>query len=151
MEADPRGFESADPTGSPASPARAADGSKIVFASVRDGDLEIYTVDPDGGNVLRQTAHEGAAALAPHFHPDGKRIIFVSDRRDPASRDFDRYPIGVDGTGPECVTTHPDLDGFPMFSHDGRQLVFESNRRGHRPGETNVLIADWAGSPGSHP
>jgi Tol biopolymer transport system component len=30
-----------------------------------------------------------------------------------------------------------------MFSHDGRQLVFASNRNGKVRGETNVFIADF--------
>src|SRR5262249_17963624 len=33
------------------------DGKTIVFTSVRDGDLEIYTMDPRGGRVKRLT-HE---------------------------------------------------------------------------------------------
>jgi Tol biopolymer transport system component len=30
-----------------------------------------------------------------------------------------------------------------MFSHDGRKLVFASNRFGKARGETNVFIADF--------
>jgi len=30
-----------------------------------------------------------------------------------------------------------------MSSHDGRRLVFASNRFGRTKGETNVFIADW--------
>jgi Tol biopolymer transport system component len=30
-----------------------------------------------------------------------------------------------------------------MFSHDGKRLVFASNRNGKVRGETNVFIADW--------
>jgi TolB protein len=30
-----------------------------------------------------------------------------------------------------------------MFSPDGRQLVFASNRQAAREGDTNVFIADW--------
>jgi Tol biopolymer transport system component len=30
-----------------------------------------------------------------------------------------------------------------MFSHDGKRLVFASNRNGKARGETNVFIADW--------
>ena len=30
-----------------------------------------------------------------------------------------------------------------MFSPDGKQLVFASNRNAKTEGETNVFIADW--------
>ncbi len=31
----------------------------------------------------------------------------------------------------------------PMFSPDGRKLVFAGNRRGKGPGETNLFVVDW--------
>ena len=35
------------------------------------------------------------------------------------------------------------FDGFPMFSSDGKHLVFASNRNQQKPGDTNIFIADW--------
>ncbi len=35
------------------------------------------------------------------------------------------------------------FDGFPMFSPDGKKLVFASNRNAAKQGDTNVFIADW--------
>ena len=48
----------------------------------------------------------------------------------------------MDGFGLEQVTPHPDFDSFPMFSPDGKKLVWASNRNG-RNGEINLFIADW--------
>ena len=45
--------------------------------------------------------------------------------------------------GLEQVTTHEEFDGFPMFSRDGRTLVWASNRGATRPGDTNIFVADW--------
>jgi Tol biopolymer transport system component len=62
---------------------------------------------------------------------------------DPRGRNFDLYTINVDGSGLERITYNETFDGFPMFSPDGKKLVFASNRNGKVQGETNVFIADW--------
>jgi Tol biopolymer transport system component len=62
---------------------------------------------------------------------------------DPLGRNFDLFLINTDGTGLEQVTFNETFDGFPMFSRDGKRLVFASNRHDSKPGETNIFIADW--------
>jgi TolB protein len=109
---------------------------------VRPSRLELWVADADGSGA-RQVTRLGAASFAPFFHPDGRRIIFASNHRDPRGRNFDLYLVNDDGTGLEPVTTSPEFDAFPMFSPDGRRLVFASNRGAGRRGETNIFIADW--------
>jgi Tol biopolymer transport system component len=70
-------------------------------------------------------------------------VIFASNVNDPRGRDFDLYSINTDGTGLERITFNPTFDGFPMFSPDGKKLVFASNRNFKTEGDTNVFIADW--------
>ena len=138
------------------------DGTKIVFrgrslaagkelddyrALLKEGlwrptELELFVMNRDGSD-LRQLTTLGGANFAPSWHPDGKRIIFASNKHDPRGRDFDLYLINVDGTGLERVTYNETFDGFPMFSADGRHLVFASNRNAKAEGETNVFIAEW--------
>ena len=43
----------------------------------------------------------------------------------------------------EKVTTSPVFDGFAMFSPDGKQLIWASNRNAKTTGETNVFVADF--------
>lgn len=109
---------------------------------VRPSRLEIWVMNADGTGQ-RQVTRLGAASFAPFFHPDGRRIVFASNVRDPRGRGFDLYLVDDDGSGLERITTHEAFDAFPMFSPDGRRLVFASNRNGRRPGETNVFVADW--------
>ena len=104
--------------------------------------LNVYVMNRDGSNLRQVTKHPGAN-WAPYFAPDGKRIIFASNMKDPKGSNFDLYLINVDGTGLEQVTIDKAFDGFPMFSPDGKKLVFASNRNAKDPNETNVFIADW--------
>ena len=104
--------------------------------------LEIFVMNRDGSN-LRQVTRLGGANFAPAWHPDGKRIIFASNIKDPKGRNFDIFLINLDGTGLEQVTFNSTFDGFPMFSPDGKRLVFGSNRNAKSEGETNVFLADW--------
>jgi Tol biopolymer transport system component len=117
---------------------RALLGKKLV----RPFRLEIWVMNADGTDQ-HQVTHVGAANFAPFFHPDGRRIIFASNVKDPRGPNFDLYLVNDDGSGLEQVTTYDGFDGFPMFSPDGRRLVFASNRNGKRVGETNVFVADW--------
>ena len=109
---------------------------------VRPNKMEIWVMNTDGSDQ-RQITNLGGANFAPFFTPDGRRIIFSSNHKNPRSRNFDLYLVNLDGTGLEQVTTNGDFDGFPQFSPDGRQLVWASNRFDAKPGETNIFIADW--------
>jgi len=104
--------------------------------------FEIFVMNADGSGK-RQVTQFGAASFCPFFHPDGKRIIFASNRLDPKGRSFALYLINEDGTGLEQVTYDPQFNAFPMFSSDGKMLVWAANRNGKVRGETNIFIADW--------
>lgn len=113
---------------------------------VRPTTLEIFVADVTKENTLAnvvQVTNNGKANFAPYFHPDNKRVLYVSNKGDPKGRDFDIYLVNIDGTGEERITTNPSFDGFPMFTPDGKQLVFASNRANAAPGDTNVFLADW--------
>lgn len=117
---------------------------------IRPGVLEIWVADADGSNA-RQITDNGAANFGPYWHPSGDRIIFSSNMHDPSGRDFDLYLIGIDGSGLERVTWTEDFDGFPVFSPDGRYLVWGSNRNPAHDGNTNVFIAEWVEQPAAGP
>src|SRR6266496_1688136 len=131
-------------------PATAADSAEykslLARRLVRPTRMDIWVMNADGSDQ-RQVTHVEGASFAPYFHPDDRRIIFASNYRNPASRDFDLYLVNVDGSGLERVTTSPEFDAFPMFSPDGKQLVWASNRRGTQPHETNIFVADWVERP----
>ncbi|RPJ07641.1 MAG: hypothetical protein EHM36_06570, partial [Deltaproteobacteria bacterium] len=59
--------------------------------------------------------------------PARGRIVYTSFR--PANLDL--YLFDFPGLAPRRLTTHPALDYNPVFSHDGRWVVFCSERRGN--------------------
>jgi Tol biopolymer transport system component len=140
-----------------------ADGSKIVFRGRhpekgpeldsyftllkqelwKPSGLDVFVMNRDGSNLQQVTKGLGGANWAPFFTPDGTKIIFASNMKDPRGGNFDLYLINLDGTGLEQITFSDTFDGFPMFSPDGTKLVFASNRHSTVATNTNVFIADW--------
>jgi Tol biopolymer transport system component len=109
---------------------------------VRPARVELFIMNADGSNQ-RQITHLGGANFGPSWTPDGKRIVFSSNYKNPRSGNFDLYLIDRDGGNLEQLTFDESFDGFPMFSPDGTKLVWASNRHAASPGETNIFIAEW--------
>jgi Tol biopolymer transport system component len=109
---------------------------------IRPSKVELYVMNADGSDN-RQITHLGGANFGPSWTPDGKRIIFASNHKNPRSGNFDLYLVNLDGSNLEQVTTSPVFDGFPMFSADGKQIIWASNRFDQISTETNLFIADW--------
>lgn len=60
--------------------------------------------------------------------PDEKR--FISDRLDPVTRTLDLWRYDVSGRNPTRFTFDPAMDFFPVWSPEGDQIVWTSNRGG---------------------
>jgi Tol biopolymer transport system component len=59
-------------------PAWSPDGTRIAFSSSRDGNFEIYTMTPQGGEVKRLT-NTGGGEADPAWSPDGTQIAYTSN------------------------------------------------------------------------
>lgn len=111
---------------------------RIVFASERDGNVDLYTMSLDGADVRRITS-DPAVDDSPCWSPDGARIAFTSERD--GNREI--YLINADGTGTTRVTDDPSVDDWPVWSPDGRRIAFESNRGGNM--DVYVVSPDGTG------
>jgi Tol biopolymer transport system component len=120
-------------------PAWSPDGSKIAFASDRDGNYEIYVMNADGTGQTRITTN-GASDEDPAWSPDGSKIAFSSDRDGYA----EIYIMNTDGTGQTRLTTNVDVwEGVPAWSPDGTKITFTSERDGNF--EIYVMNANGSG------
>jgi Tol biopolymer transport system component/N-acetylneuraminic acid mutarotase len=95
--------------------------SKIAFVSDRDGNPGIYSVNPDGTGLARLTENE-AIDQDPAWSPDGKRIVFASNRND--SSNFDIYVMDSNGSNVERLTTSLADETNPSWSPDGKKIVY---------------------------
>lgn len=124
-------------------PAASPDGSKIAFSSDRSGKTMIFTMNNDGGNVVRLT-HAGQFNSSPSWSPDGKKLAFAGFE----SNHFDIFVMNIDGTGMVRLTKankpngHPANNEDPSFSPDGRFVMYTSDRSG----QNQIYISTVDGS-----
>jgi TolB protein len=104
--------------------------------------MEIVVSDARGRNPKVLTGF-GCAAFAPTFTPDGKKILFASNKHNCDGRRFELFLINIDGTGLEQITEFGGFTSFPEFSPDGRRLVFCSDWKARQRYEFNIFVADW--------
>ena len=114
--------------------------SKIVFDSERDGDAEIYVMNPDGSNQQRLTNRKGLD-LYPSWSPDGKRIAFGS------TRDGNMAIFAMDPDGSNVTRLTKSAYEFsvwsPDWSPDGKRILFQSPRDGN---VEDIFVMDADGS-----
>ncbi len=94
---------------------------KIVFQSNRDGDFEIFVINPDGSG-LKQLTFNNAEDEYPTWSPDRSKILFVSNR----DGHWNVYVMNVDGSNQIRLTDNKTDYASPTWSPDGKQILFDS-------------------------
>jgi RHS repeat-associated protein len=117
--------------------------AKIVFASNREGVAQLYSMNTDGGGLLRLT-NDAANDEAPKWSPDNTRIVFQSDRDNVFSGVADIYVMNWDGSGQTRLTSVANDDSAPVWSADGSKIAFQSARNGLAY-QVYVMNADGSG------
>ena len=99
--------------------AKAPTTAKIAFTSNRDGNHEIYIMNPDGTVQKNLTRHK-AGDVQPAWSPTGEEILFVSYRDGRP----DLYLMDSDGTNVRKVFKNLKSRTAPAWSADGRQISY---------------------------
>jgi Tol biopolymer transport system component len=108
------------------SPAYSPSGTKIAFASVREGDQgKIYTMNAKDGSNKRNLSGS-TNGKDPAYSPSGAKIAFVGQ-----GEDEDILVMNAsDGSAQKDLTNTPPVDGYevrergPAYSPDGTKIVF---------------------------
>jgi TolB protein len=104
--------------------------------------MEIFIGNADGSGAKRITSF-GCASFAPQFTPDGRHIVFSSNKNKCDSREFELFIMDLDGSNLRQVTSFGGFTSFPDFSPDGRRIAFTSSWKAKSPYEFNIFVADW--------
>jgi len=107
---------------------------KIAFASDRDGNFEIYVMNPDGSGQIRLT-NDPAEDVQPAWSPDGTRIAFVSNR----AGTNDIFIMDADGTNVARLINNPANERSPVWHPSGLNIAFVSDQNGNDEIYTSII------------
>jgi Tol biopolymer transport system component len=119
----------------------AFNGTRLVFTSTRDGDLELYTAKLDGSDIQRVTNTPGYDGGA-FFSPDATKLVWRASR--PTGQALQEYKsllakglvrpteleifvAGSEGQNARAVTKNSKANFAPSFLPDSRRVIFASN------------------------
>ncbi len=118
------------------------DGSQIAFTSSRSGKPMIYVMENKPQADPKRKTYAGNYNATPRWSPDGKSFVFAGW----SEGKFDLFIFKVDSGGIDRITKNEGNNEDPMFSPDGRFIVFSSNRKHHGKKTKNLWITNTTGS-----
>lgn len=136
-------------------------GDKIVFTSMRSGDLDLWVMDLDGKN-LKQLTHELGYDGGAFFSPDGEWIVFRASRPK-APEEIKKYKellskglvsptemelfiCRADGSEMKQITHLGKANWAPFFHPSGKKIVFSSNHNSDKGFPFNLFMVNLDGT-----
>lgn len=136
-------------------------GDKIVFTSMRNGDLDLYVMDIDGQNVKQITTDLGYDGGA-WFSPDGSKIVWRASRftnEEEANEykellkqgmvmptNMEVFVANADGSDVRQITNLGKANWAPNFMPDGKRIIFASNHEYPKGFPFNMYIINLDGT-----
>ena len=141
-------------------PVWSPDGSKIAFASDRNGGFDIFVMDAAGGSAKRLTTNS-AREIPEAFSPDGKYVLFSAAIQDlpssamfPSGRLTELYRVPVEGGAVTQVLSTPAQ--MLSFLPDGKSFLYqdvkglENEWRKHHTSSVTRDVWRYDASDGRH-
>jgi TolB protein len=136
-------------------------GDRIVFTSLRSGDLELYTMNIDGTDVRQVTDELGYDGGA-FFSQDGSMLVFRASR--PKTEEdvnvykellaqgqvmptnMEIFVCNVDGSDLRQVTNLGKANWAPYFHPSMKKVIFSSNHASERGYQFNLYMINLDGT-----
>ncbi len=136
-------------------------GDKIVFTSIRSGDLELWIMDINGKNLKQLTRTLGYDGGA-FFSPDGKQIVFRASRPNSeeeikeykyyleknqvAPTNMEIFICNADGSGLKQITNLGKANWAPFFHPSGKKIIFSSNHHSKKGYDFQLFMINTDGT-----
>lgn len=101
----------------------------LLVSSSRHGGYGVYAISLSHPGDWTPIIADGATNVQASYSPDRTRIVYSSDKGGPGN--YDIWVADADGLNPQRLTSEPGLDNTPVWTPDGKRIVFTSSRAGH--------------------
>lgn len=133
-------------------------GDKILFTSVRNGDLDLYQMNPDGSNVEQLTNTPGYDGGG-FYSADGQSIVWRASRPLGDSlksyqgllakglvrpRELEIFVMNLADRKPVQLTSNKAANFGPYFHPDGKRVIFSSNVNDPKGRNFDLYLVDIA-------
>ena len=164
FSAAPNGTDLKQITNTPGYDAEAVispNGKRVTFTSMRNGDLDIYTMDLDGRNVKQLTSEIGYDG-GPFWSYDSQWIVFrahhpktekdIADYKGLLKENLirptalDIWVMKADGSGKRQITNNGKANFAPYFFPDGKRVIFSSNAADPRGRDFDLYVISVDGT-----
>ena len=117
------------------------EGQRIIFrADRKENDrLQLFVINTNGTGERQLTQHGPVVNWAPYWHPDGHAIIYTTSIH--GHYNYEVYLLNIDTGRSQRVTFSARFDGLPVFSPDGKLMMWTSQRGA--TGTSQVFLADF--------
>jgi tricorn protease-like protein len=127
------------------------DGKWICFTHGSGKEADIHVMKADGSNPVRITSAEGYDG-GPFFSPDGKRLVYRSDRKGNdllqvfvAELAFDSAGNITGAKSERQITDDANVNWGPTWHPDGKHLIYATSAHGHANYELYLMRVDGSG------